>query len=57
MSKKPKIQKLSKAELRALRHRVIVELALRRRKIEAELMLLTAVGNGGRGPRKARALS
>jgi len=57
MSKKPKIQKLSKAELRALRHRVLVELALRRRKIEAELMLLTAVGNGGRGPRKARALS
>ena len=57
MIKKPNIRTLSKSELRALRHRVVVELALRRRRIEAELALLAAIGNDRRGSRKAQALS
>jgi len=58
MIKKPNIRTLSKSELRALRHRVVVELALRRRRIEAELaLLLAAIGNDRRGSRKAQALS
>jgi hypothetical protein len=54
MSKNPNIEKLSKSELRALHHLIDAELAQRRRKIEAELSLLTAIGSDRRGSRKPR---